>query len=154
DLMSESSLDRNRYLSSTAESAGFWTLFLTQTASLCVIAAYAIPLYRVLFLGGELPGGSVRLPVFCAAALMQICYWSRRRFLSLPPLRRDDLSGHLILFVARSLFVSAATFLPLTFFVRYADTDPSPLGVILIPIALFAVFCYAWELERLARTRL
>jgi hypothetical protein len=152
--MSESSLDPNRYLSSTAESAGFWTLFLTQTASLCVIAAYAIPLYRALFLGGDLPGGAARLPVLCAAVLMQICYWSRRRFLSLPSLRRDDLSGHLILFFARSLFVCAAAFLPLAFFVRYADTDPSPFGVILVPIALFAVFCYAWELERLARTRL
>jgi len=85
---------------------------------------------------------------------MQICYWSRRRFLRVPRLRRDDLSGHLLLFIARSLFVSSATFLPIAFFVRYTDTTPSPFGVVLVPLVLFAVFCYACEVERLGRTRL
>jgi len=154
--MRDLTLGHDAQLVRTAESAGFWTLFLTQTAALLVVAAYAIPLYRALFIGpaGEPPGSTPRVPIACAAALMQICYWSRRRFLTIPALRRDDLSGHLLLFLARSLFVGAATFLPVAFFVRYGDTTPSAFGVILVPIVLFAVFCYAWELERLARTRL
>jgi hypothetical protein len=152
--VNEFSLDRHAGLSSAAETAGFWTLFLTQTASLFVIAAYAIPLHKLLFAGAAGDGTSARLAVFCAAALMQICYWSRRRFLAFPSLRRDDLSGHLLLFFARMLFVCSAAFLPLAFFARGGSGDPSPIGVILVPIALFAVFCYAWELERLARTRL
>ena len=152
DAVSEFSLDRSAGLSSAAETAGFWTLFLTQTGALAVMAAYAIPLHRLLFTAAR--GESAHLTVFCAASLMQICYWSRRRFLSFPSLRRDDLSGHLLLFLARTLFVCAAACLPLAVFVRGGDAVPSPLGVILVPIALFAVFCYASELERLARARL
>ena len=156
ELMNESSLGRSSGMTSTAESAGFWTLFVVQTAALFVLASYAIPVYRLLFVGPGLaePGASARLPLFCAASLMQICYWSRRHFLGLPRLRHDDLSGHLLLFIARSLFVSSATFLPIVFFVRYTDTTPSPFGVVLVPLVLFSVFCYAWEVERLARTRL
>jgi hypothetical protein len=152
DVVNEFSLDRSAGMSSAAESAGFWSLFLTQTVALVVIGAYSIPLRRLLFTGAG--GESAHLTVFCAAALMQICYWSRRRFLAFPSLRRDDLSGHMLLFLARILFVGAAACLPLAFFVRGGGAVPSPLGVILVPIALFAVFCYAWELERLARTRL
>ena len=156
ERMSESSFDQSSGLSSTAESAGFWTLFVVQTAALFVLASYAIPVYRLLFVGPGLaePAASARLPLFCAATLMQICYWSRRRFLSVPRLRRDDLSGHLLLFISRSLFVSSATFLPIAFFVRSTDTVPSPFGVVLVPLVLFAVFCYASEVERLGRTRL
>lgn len=150
--MSESSLGRHRGTASAAESAGFWALFLTQTAALVVVGAYALPLFR-LFIAAPGAAGDRRLPLFCAAALMQICYWSRRRFLALPLLRPDDLSGHLLLFLARTLFVFAAAFVPIAF-ALYADAPPSALGVVLVPVVLFAVFCYAWEVERLARVRL
>jgi hypothetical protein len=139
---------------SAAESAGFWALFVTQTAALLVVAAYAIPVYRLLFIGpGAGVPAAVPLPLFFAATLMQVCYWSRRRLLRVPRVRRDDLSGHILLFLARALFVSAASFVPLSL-VRFGEFTPSPLGVVVAPLALFAVFCYAWELERLARTRL
>jgi len=68
-------------------------------------------------------------------------------------LRHDDLSGHLLLFLARTLFVFAAAFVPIALAVSL-DAPPSPLGVVLVPVVLFAVFCYAWEIERLARLRL
>jgi hypothetical protein len=153
--MSESSMDRNSGRASLAESAGFWTLFLTQTAALAVVCAYGLPLYRLFITapGADAASGDRRLPLFCAAALMQICYWSRRRFLAMPPVRHDDLSGHILLFLARTLFVFAAAFVPIAF-ALYADAPPSPLGVVLVPVVLFAVFCYAWEVERLARVRL
>ena len=152
--MSETFADRETRPSSAAESAGFWTLFVTQTAALFVVGAYAIPVYRLLFIGpGAGVPAAVPLPLFFAATLMQVCYWSRRRHLPVPRVRRDDLSGHILLFLARSLFVCAAAFVPLAV-VRFGEVTPSPLGVVAAPLALFAVFCYAWELERLARTRL
>lgn len=152
--MSVSSLDRRPSTASTADGAGFWTLFLIQTAALAVLAAYAIPHYRMLGIARvDAAGIDGRPTLFCAAALMQICYWSRRRFLSMPILRHDDLSGHLLLFLARTLFVFAAAFVPIALAVSL-DAPPSPLGVVLVPVVLFAVFCYAREIERLARLRL
>ena len=153
--MNETSFDPSRGTASAAESAGFWVLFLTQTAALFVVAIYALPLFRLFVAapGADAASGDRRLPLFCAAVLMQICYWSRRRFLAVPLLRQDDLSGHLLLFLGRTLFVFAAAFVPIAF-ALYADAPPSPLGVVLVPVVLFAVFCYAWEIERLARVRL
>jgi hypothetical protein len=152
--MSDTFFGRETGASSAAESAGFWTLFVTQTAALLVVGAFAIPVYRLLFVGpGAGVPGAVSLPLFLAATLMQVCYWSRRRYLPLPRVRRDDLSGHILLFLARALFVCAAAFVPLAV-IRFGEVTPSPLGVVAAPLALFAVFCYAWELERLARTRL
>jgi hypothetical protein len=152
--MSETLLDTRPEKSAAAESAGYWALFVTQTAALCVVGAYGIPAYRLLFIG---PGAGVPdssfLPLLLAASLMQICYWSRRRLLPLPSVRRDDLSGHLLLFLARSLFVCACSFVPVAL-ARLGEVTPCPLAAIAGPAALFAVFCYAWELERLARARL
>ena len=51
ERMSESSLHQSRGMTTTAESAGFWTLFVAQTAALFVLASYAIPVYRLLFVG-------------------------------------------------------------------------------------------------------
>jgi hypothetical protein len=152
--MSDAFSDRETGAASSAESAGFWTLFVTQTAALLVVGAYAIPVYRLLFIGpGAGVPGAVPLPLFFAATLMLVCYWSRRRLLRVPRVRRDDLSGHILLFLARTLFVCAASFVPLAL-VRFGEVTPSPLGAVAAPLALFAVFCYSWELERLARTRL
>jgi hypothetical protein len=152
--MSETFFDGESGRSSAAESAGYWTLFVTETAALFVVCAYAIPVYRLLFLGpGAGVPGPVPLPLLLSAALMQICYWSRRRLLPLPTVRRDDLSGHILLFLGRALAVCAAAFVPLAL-VRFGDVTPSPAGVVAAPLALFAAFCYAWELERLAHTRL
>lgn len=152
--MSDTFTEREIGASTAAEIAGFWTLFVTQTAGLFVIGACAIPVYRLLFVG---PGAgvpqAVALPLFFAAVLMQICYWSRLRLLPIPRVRRDDLSGHILLFLARTLFLCAAAFVPLAL-VRFGEVTPSPLAVVAAPLSLFAVFCYALEIERLARTRL
>jgi len=142
-------------MSRRAKSA-FWGLFAAETAGLAALLGLGIPLYRRLLSGpgGERPGGPVVWLVLPLVVLMQAACWTKRRFAPAVTLPRHDVLGHVVLFLARLSFVFAGSWFSVVFFVRSSDTKGSALGIAVLLASLFSVFCYVFELERLARLSL
>jgi hypothetical protein len=131
----------------------YWILFAIETAGLLGVFAIGLPVYRRLLSGpgGERPGEPFVGMFIPLVVAMQFCYWSKRRFAAAIRMAHRDLAGHLLLFVSRLTFVFVGSCFSVVFFVRSQDTTGSPHGIAVFLAALFAVFCYVLELERLAR---
>jgi len=136
--------------------AAYRLLFAAETAGLVLLLSVGVPLYRLLQLGpgGDRPGDPLHGVILIAIALMQVCYWTKRRFAPAVRAGHSVLAGHLLLFLSRLTFVLVGSYASLVFLVRFKDTTFSIRGVGLLLAALFAVFCYVLELERLGRMRL
>jgi hypothetical protein len=82
---------------------------------------------------------------------MQAGYWIRHRVR--PPLLqlRNALVGYIVLFVARMSFVLATSIFGFVFIVRRPEFQIPASRYFIVIIALFALFCYTQELERLGR---
>jgi hypothetical protein len=131
----------------------YWILFAVESGCLLAIFAIGLPVYRRLLSGpgGERPGEPLVGLFLPFVVAMQFCYWSKRRFAAAIGMRRNALAGHVLLFVSRLTFVFVGSCFSVVFFVRSQDTTGSPHGIAVFLAALFAVFCYVLELERLAR---
>jgi hypothetical protein len=131
----------------------YWTLFAVESAGLLYIIVEALPLYRALLRGpvGDRPGFHLLVPMASATAVMQACYWTKRKIRM--RLRHDDnpFLGHVLLFVSRLSFIFAVAAFSLMMFTRSMDTATSPVGIAVLVAATFAQFCYARELEVLGR---
>ena len=131
----------------------YWTLFAIETGGLIAVFLIGLPVYRRLLSGpgGERPGEPFVGMFVPLVVAMQFGYWSKRRFAGAIRMRTNALAGHLLLFVSRLTFVFVGSCFSVVFFVRSQDTTGSPHGIAIFLAALFAVFCYVLELERLAR---
>jgi hypothetical protein len=69
-------------------------------------------------------------------------------------LRYFPLLGHVILFLSRLNFIFAAAVFSGVYLVRFNQVQISPLGFVWLSAALFSIFCYTLELERLGRALL
>jgi hypothetical protein len=132
----------------------YFFLFAMQTIGAVILFWYAVPLFRQVLLD---PGGHVAQPEnlvwsLSAIALMQVGYWIRHRFrMPLPQLPRNALVGYIVLFVARMSFVLATSVFGFVFIVRRPEFQIPASRYFIVIIALFALFCYTQELERLGR---
>jgi hypothetical protein len=132
------------------------TLLAVETAAFGVVLAYWLPLYRRLLAGpgGDRPGGDIVYKLLAAVVVMQACYWTRRRLTASRAAPAESvLLGHVLLFVSRLAFVFVGSSVGL-FIVRAGDTRPSPAGLAISIWTLFAIFCFVFELEQMARPRL
>jgi len=132
------------------------TLLAVETTAFAVVLVYWLPLYRRLLAGpgGDRPGEYVIYKLLAAVVVMQACYWTRRRLTAgTAAPTHGELVGHALLFVSRLAFVFVGSSFGL-FIVRLGDTRPSPLGIAVSTWALFAIFCFVFELEQMARPRL
>ena len=83
--------------------------------------------------------------------MMQTCYWLK--FRKRPTIGKIDhpLVGHLFLFSSRLSFIFAGSLLSLTLFRQVYTFREAWIGIVVLLVATFAQFCYARELEMLAR---
>ena len=132
----------------------YWALFIAETAAMLGFIGIGLPLYHRLLSGpaGERPGAHLFWIGLPLVAAMQAAYWTKRRFASALRLPRHHLLGHLLLFVSRLTFVFVGSWFTVVFLVRSWDTKGWAPGIALFLAAVFSVFCYSLELERLART--
>lgn len=131
------------------------SLLAVETGGLFAVLYLWIPLYRRLQAGpgGERPGAGIVWKALLVAAVMQACYWIRRRMPEPDVERKGVVLGHVLLFLSRLAFVFVGSSFSL-FVLRSQDTHASPLGVAGSIFILFTIFCYVLELEQLARPRL
>jgi len=131
----------------------YWSLFAIESVGMAAILYEALPVYRKLLneTVEKHPGRPVLFPVLCIVAMMQACYWFKWR--KRPTIGKIDhpLIGHLFLFSSRLSFIFAGSLLSLTLFRhQYTFLEALP-GMVVLFLATFAQFCYARELEMLAR---
>jgi hypothetical protein len=133
----------------------YWLLLALESAGELIILWHGIPPYRRLLFGQAFETG--RLPTsliiwfLTGATLIQIGYWANRPLELEIGSRRRVVLGHFVLFVGRLNFIFLSGVFATTFFVRFDVVNFSILGTIVIFAALFSVFCFTRELERLGR---
>ena len=83
--------------------------------------------------------------------VMQISYWVSYRVR--PPLPRfqNALLGHVILFLARMVYVLPTAIFGFVFIAQRYEFEIPVIRCLVLLLGLFALFCYVRELERLGR---
>ena len=84
-------------------------------------------------------------------ALMQISYWISYRVRPLLPQFQNALLGHAILFLARMIYVLPTSIFGFVFIAQRPEFEIPLYQCLVILLALFSLFCYVRELERLGR---
>lgn len=128
----------------------YWGLFLAQTLTAALLFRVGVPFYR--HLASHAPGrvghGTLALAAGCVV-LMQGSYWLAYRHFPGTALCGRPLLGHLVAFLGRLAFILASGYFSIVYLVRFDELDPHPSGYLILPLVLFAIFCYARELERI-----
>jgi hypothetical protein len=92
-----------------------------------------------------------------SVAVLQCCYWTRFRRVSIHVPFQNILIGHLIVFASRVSFFFGGVFFSVVFFRHLPELDVLPpieqgsTKAFAILTILFSLFCYALELERLGK---
>ena len=84
-------------------------------------------------------------------ALMQISYWVSYRVRPPMPQLQNALLGHVILFLARMIYVLPTAIFGFVFVAQRPEFDIPVFRCFVLLLGLFSLFCYVRELERLGR---
>jgi hypothetical protein len=84
-------------------------------------------------------------------ALLQISYWMSYRVRPPPPQFQNAPLGHLILFLARMIYVLPTSIFGFVFVAQRPEFDIPVYQCLVILLGLFSLFCYVRDLERLGR---
>jgi hypothetical protein len=131
----------------------YWALFGIETGGVLYVFREGSALYRALLSGPghDYPGKHLLLPGLCIVLMMQLSYWIKTRRRPRFRFAANALASHLLLFLSRLNFILGAGLFSVTFLVRSQDTKTYFAGAVLLVAALFAMFCYSLELDRLGR---
>jgi hypothetical protein len=97
------------------------------------------------------------ISVLCCTLFLQICYWSRVRWVAVRVPFHNIVVAHLISFAARLSFLFGGAFFSTIYFRHLPELGSlSPLGRAImsgvsIASVLFGLYCYSLELERFGR---
>jgi len=133
----------------------YWLLLTLESAGELIILWHGIPPYRRLLFGQAFDTG--RLPTnlivwfIIGATLIQIGYWANRSLELEIGSRRHVVLGHFVLFFGRLNFIFLSGVFATAFFVRFDVVAFSIFGTTVVFAALFSVYCFTRELERLGR---
>jgi hypothetical protein len=90
-----------------------------------------------------------------AFVLMQAAYWLRYRIVpELPRVPRNAPLGHAVLFVGHLVFDVAVIFFTFMFIAAPPEFQRPLLKYAITTAAIFALFCYSLDLERLGNVLL
>ncbi|RXF72987.1 hypothetical protein [Hansschlegelia zhihuaiae] len=131
-----------------------------ETAAVCALISFALPVFVTIAdsLGGVVDVSPSRIAgIVVSVLIFHAAYWRRQRWAAIPDLPRNTLLHHLFLFLSRLSFIFAAAFFSLVAF-RHLPALQNPLDLsalvargALLLAALFSMFCYSLEFDRLAR---
>ena len=135
----------------------YLTLLLVQTIGVVLIFWFAFPIYRRLLLvpGQQLPiVTEAPLGIVLAVALAQIAYWYRYRRVPVAVHWHNVVLSHVVAFLGRLSFIFGGALFSLVFF-RHLPVAHIVNGWVVggrvtgLIVMLFALYCYAQELDRL-----
>lgn len=141
--------------------AGYLLLLGIQTCAAGVLLLTVFPLFQQIILQSGRPqplDAATAITALAAAMVMQACYWTRYRRMPVPAPAGGAVAGHLLMFASRVSFLFGGALFAAIFFRHVPQLGALPplgqglakaLGVMAL---LFALFCYALELERLGRS--
>ena len=132
-------------------------LLAVQIIGAMFLIATVLPDFRQLALypGEQLPylrGDDFALIV--ALVIMQVAYWYRLQRVPIPFQGSNIILSHILLFLGRLSFIFGGALFAVVFFRHFPELGPSAdawlmarRGLLLVGM-LFALFCFALELER------
>lgn len=129
------------------------SLFCCEAVGAAIISLKGIPIYRQLLVGGHepIPLSDILVWVFIAIALIQGPYWTGQKMFPQLTMRRRAFLGHVIQFVGRFGFLYVGGLFSVIFYSRFQEVDLSPGRVLVLLMALFSMFCWAQEIDRLSK---
>jgi hypothetical protein len=131
----------------------FPVLFGVQTIGAFILFWNGVPLYQEILAN---PAAHEAQPehliwALSSIALMQAGYWISHRINPPPPDHTNALIGNVILFTARMSFVFATSVFGFVFITEKPGFHIPVFRYVVTLVALFSLYCYVQELERLGK---
>jgi hypothetical protein len=124
-------------------------LFTVQTAGAVLLAWQVLPIYRRAVADPSAYDSETTVSALGASVLIQFGYWMRYRIRPTPPPFVNVVLGHIVLFLARLIFVLPTTVFSFLFIAKTVAAQMPISRYLVILVGLFSLFCYVRELERL-----
>ena len=135
-------------------------LMAAQTVAATVLFRTMFPIFaRVVEEPGkfQLIERSTQFTIVAAAVVLQVCYWTRFRYVRIEAPTKSPFVAHLFLFGSRISFFFGGALFSAIFFRHLPELDALPplfqgvtkVGSVLA--VLFSLFCYSLELDRVGR---
>jgi hypothetical protein len=137
--------------SSSKRAGGRWlypVLLAVQTAGAALLAFQVLPIYRRALIDPTAYDSGTTVSALGASALIQLGYWMHYRIRPAPPRFVNVGLGHIVLFLARLIFLLPTAIFSFLFIAKTVDVQMPPLRYVVILFGLFSLFCYVRELER------
>lgn len=145
--------DPSAALSAPSKRAGgrwlYPLLLAVQTAGAVLLAWEALPIYRRALATPTAHDSEASILALMAGVLLQLAYWIGYRIRPAPPRFVNVALGHIVLFVARLLFVLATAIFSFLFVTNALQAEIPVARYAVILFGLFSLFCYVREVERL-----
>ena len=151
------SLDPKPSVSNSPESTGTGWLYLVllamQTGGVCILYQYGVPWYRGLLANPTAYEPRQDMWIWLSAiVLVQVGYWVRHKVRAPLPKFTNVVLGHVVLFAGSLSFLLATTVFCFVFLAQKMASRMPLDRQLLMFAALFSLFCYMQELQRLGRS--
>ena len=133
--------------------AVFAALIAAEAVGAAIILWQGLPIYHYLLDRGPERRSDLimRLLAIAGITIIQVAYWTAWRWFRRVELPSQVVLGHVLQFVARLNFVFVSGMFAAAYLIRSADMEFRPSRFLLLTSALFSMFCFTLELERLGR---
>ena len=143
------------------QAATYAILLIAQTLLASFLFWTIIPIFLQLISNLGVPQDIdpwTQAAIVAGAVALQCCYWARYHWVAIHVPFRSAFVGHLVMFASRVSFFFGGALFSVIFFRHVPALDAFlPIGEavakgLIVMAILFALFCYALELERFGKT--
>ncbi len=127
----------------------YWLLLALQTVGTALLYWEGVPIYRNTMSHPGAYEAETTVTALGACALIQVAYWIGYRTHPALPRFRNVLLGHALIFFSKMILVFPSAVVSLLFVAKDFAVQIPPSRYAFMIFALFSLFCYAFELERM-----
>ena len=128
----------------------YWLLLALQTAGTVLLYWEGLPIYRNIMIQPRAYDAETTATALGASASIQVAYWIGYRIRPEPPRFVSVSLGHIVLFLSKLILVLPSAVFSFLFIAKDLEASIPISKYVFILFALFSLFCYGLELERLA----
>ena len=122
-------------------------LLALETAGAMMLYWEGLPIYRQTLANTVTFPTKTTAMALAGVALIQAAYWLRHRMRPEPPRYAHALLAHIVLFLARMVFLLPTAVFSFLFLTKTLEVQIPYTKYAFIILALFSLFCYVRELE-------